>query len=362
MATSTPLAPAAAAVVGAASMLALVRQRSARLQLRVVLESPIEAHDAQLYKPTTSIPVACNIRGFGGMNPAALKAFQKYGFIIIRRGFDDDSVEAAKAELQSMLVSDDPDCESVYFEGSVHQELSETERLGGSDPLAAKLALGVTKFGQLPKLAAVQRQRLIRKFMGFTHRRHKPLLNVAHQPDLLSTVEKLLGGERPQLFQDMAMIKPPHGGREKPFHQVNVSLNSIPVLTLVYFAQDHAYFSYPLATPIVGCWIALSPATAENGAMVVVPAGHKGGAIVHFRRRDFQICDTIANELPKAVVDMEAGDVLLFDSQLPHGTATNHTPLHRWALQYHYVGGSQQPGNEQLRVAQFGEEGKGAVC
>ena len=128
------------------------------------------------------------------------------------------------------------------------------------------------------------------------------------------------------------------------------------------FAQDHAYFSYPLDTPIVGCWIALSPATAENGAMVVVPAGHKDGAIVHFKRRDFQICDTAANELAKAVVDMEAGDVLLFHSQLPHGTATNHTPLHRWALQYHYVGAGQQPADEQLRLAQFGEEGKGAVC
>jgi ectoine hydroxylase-related dioxygenase (phytanoyl-CoA dioxygenase family) len=34
--------------------------------------------------------------------------------------------------------------------------------------------------------------------------------------------------------------------------------------------------------------------------------------------------------MTKVVVDMAAGDVLLFHSQLPHGTATNYTSSHRY--------------------------------
>ena len=44
--------------------------------------------------------------------------------------------------------------------------------------------------------------------------------------------ERLIGG-RPELFQDMALVKPAHG-REKPWH------------------QDHAYFNVAIGTPIVG--------------------------------------------------------------------------------------------------------------
>ena len=56
----------------------------------------------------------------------------------------------------------------------------------------------------------------------------------------MGVVRRIIG-EEPMLFQDMALLKPPRVGREKPWH------------------QDHAYFDLELRTRVVGVWIALDP-------------------------------------------------------------------------------------------------------
>ena len=79
--------------------------------------------------------------------------------------------------------------------------------------------------------------------------------------------------DAPVLFQEMALLKPPKG-REKPWH------------------QDCAYFNYPLGTTIIGVWIALDHADANNGCLHILPGTHREGPVNHFKRRDWQICDT----------------------------------------------------------------------
>ena len=211
------------------------------------------------------------------------------------------------------------------------------------------------------------------------------------------------------------MVKPPNG-REKPWH------------------QDHAYFNIPLVEPVVGVWIALGEATRRNGCMVLAPyqrvqrrsssSSSSGPAaanthpprrpVVHFMRRDWQICDDdilgnraagagaaagsdegcqgecrrggdsvpgprsggdggVAVAYTRVAVPMAEGDVLLFDSLLPHGTDTNRTSEHRWALQYHFCrseadlqgGGAGAPSAkraDQARLAIFGSDGKDVTC
>ena len=99
--------------------------------------------------------------------------------------------------------------------------------------------------------------------------------------------------------------------------------------------QDHAYFNAELGTPIVGCWIALDAATEKNGCMRVLRGGHRQQVLVaagstdepsalpHFLRRDWQICDATALAFsPSEIVNLPlaAGDLILFDGLLPHGT------------------------------------------
>ena len=73
-----------------------------------------------------------------------------------------------------------------------------------------------------------------------------------------------------------------------------------------------------------------------NGCMHLLAGGHKAGARIHFKRRDWQICDTDVPATGRVAVPMTVGDVLLFDGKIPHGTPVNRTEDFRWAVQYHY--------------------------
>jgi phytanoyl-CoA hydroxylase len=166
---------------------------------------------------------------------------------------------------------------------------------------------------------------------------------MAEHPELINLVTRLVG-EAPALFQDMALIKPPKIGREKPWH------------------QDHAYFDLPLTATVVGVWIALDEATTENGCMVIYPGSHRQGPVVHFNRRDWQICDTYDRFNGARAVPLKPGGALFFHSLLHHGTPANVSPHRRRAVQFHYAAASAQKTNKEERLAIFGEEGKDVTC
>ena len=194
----------------------------------------------------------------------------------------------------------------------------------------------------LPTLTPEQRQDAVRKIMKFVQYEER-LLALAFHPKLLAAVRALLEDE-PHLFQDMAMIKPPRIGREKPWH------------------QDHAYFNYPLGTRIVRVWVALDEATLENGCMQLLPGLHREGPRLHFQRRDWQICDQEIMGRRSVAVPLKPGGLLFFDGLLPHGTPHNNSPKRRRAVQFHFVPRSVHLGTEEERLRVFGSEGKNVTC
>ncbi|MFD4022206.1 phytanoyl-CoA dioxygenase family protein [Streptomyces sp. NPDC058576] len=173
---------------------------------------------------------------------------------------------------------------------------------------------------------------------------------VAHAPGLLALVRRLVGDDRVVMIQDMALLKPPGGGREKPWH------------------QDNAFFPFEPGTPIIGVWIALDEATPANGCMHVRPGSHLAGPAVHFRRRDWQLCDAdvlAAREdepVSDVTVPLPAGGALFFDGLLHHGTPENRTRTRRRALQLHYVPAAAVRVPEERRLAVFGSGGKNVSC
>jgi phytanoyl-CoA hydroxylase len=173
---------------------------------------------------------------------------------------------------------------------------------------------------------------------------YDPRLKMISEHAQLKQLLTRIIGEEPVLFQDMALLKPPKIGREKPWH------------------QDHAYFELPLGTTVVGVWIALDEATTDNGCMIVIPGSHRQGPVIHFQRRDWQICDTQVNNHGAAAVPLKPGGCLLFHSLIHHGTPTNNSSQRRRAVQYHYKPGSAPKTTKEERLAVFGEEGKDVTC
>ena len=135
---------------------------------------------------------------------------------------------------------------------------------------------------------------------------------------LVAIVEKLIGSKA-KMFQDMALLKPPRIGREKPWH------------------QDMAYF--PLSPPewIVGTWTALDRATAENGCLHVIPGSHHAGPRPHYHDRDCQLRDEDVAVEKDVIIPLAPGGVLFFSGLIHHGTPPNNSAARRRSIQFHYA-------------------------
>lgn len=298
----------------------------------VVFEQPVPDHDPDLYRSFGSFE---SIDGWDAFDGTAREQYERDGFLVVRGGIPREMIDTALGELQTMARAEDPDCTIIAYEGPMRRRLEEVLGVSVDEADSEQLSAAIAA------ISSEDRARLVRKFMGFT-RTHASLAAVANYGPLREAVQTL-AGEPTRLFQTMALVKPPRG-REKPWH------------------QDHAYFDLPLESRICGVWIALGKVTPENGAMFMLKGAHRDGPIVHFKRRDWQICDTALAGRQPVALPMNAGDLVMFDAKLPHGTPTNRTDEQRWALQFHYVPKSVEKIAVEQRLAIFGEEGKDVSC
>ena len=257
------------------------------------------------------------IQGFDAITDDDIQFFRDTGYLVIHDAFTPQEVDAGLTGLVDLISGKNPDFTGVMYEARA-RDILET-------------------------LTPEKRQDVVRKISWFVD--YDPGLKaLSEHPGLLRLVSQIIG-ETPSMFQDMALIKPPKIGREKPWH------------------QDFAYFNLPQVTQVVGVWIALDEALVENGCMHMIPGTHHDGPVVHFQRRDWQICDTDVQINRVMAVPLKPGSCLLFDGLLHHGTPPSQSDKRRRAVQYHYKPASVphlEGDSERLTI--FGEEGKGVTC
>ena len=143
-------------------------------------------------------------------------------------------------------------------------------------------------------------------------------------------------------------MKPPKVSGDKPWH------------------QDAAYFRGSDPGLMFGVWIALDPATRENGCMEVIPGSQLRGPVPHVPAEDINLC-TIRPDLvrlaDRVALPMDPGDVLVFHSLIHHYTAANRTDRRRRALQFHYHQvGLEWTSLEAHRVMYHDADGAYAGC
>ncbi len=254
--------------------------------------------------------------GFAAVTEADIEYFHQYGYLVINDAFSATEVSDALAGMTYLMDGKCPEFRAIQFEPSLAKAKDEME---GQD-----------------------RRDAIRKIFRYVN--HEPRLNaVATHPGLLDVLERMMG-DTPQLFQDMALVKPPLHGSEKPWH------------------QDCAYFNLPEGTTVVGVWVALDEATAENGCMHVIPGSHDEGPMIHFKRRDWQICDTDVPVGRDTMVPLKPGGCLFWHGLTHHGSPANQSEQRRRALQLHYKPASSGEVTTQERMAIYGSEGKDVDC
>jgi phytanoyl-CoA hydroxylase len=182
----------------------------------------------------------------------------------------------------------------------------------------------------------------LRKLAYFVHLEPR-LQHVATHPRLRAIVDELIGPES-RMIQDMALLKPPFRGSEKPWH------------------QDAAYFDWTPLGGVVGTWIALDEATVENGCMQIIPGSHLQGPSAHFHVRDCQLADQRVQVEQAVTIPLQPGGILFFLGLLHHGTPPNTTAARRRALQFHYAAADCRHMTIQQHGELFNEGGAYAGC
>ncbi len=271
------------------------------------------AHDPGLYRPGEECRSVARLADIGAGD---ISFFHENGCLAVRQAFSPGEVEGALAGIASLIMGEIPGFPHVVFEAAVRDRLA--------------------------SMNLAQRMDAVRKLHRFAD--VEPRLGaLARDPRLLKVVSSLMAGGALEMIQDMALLKPPSLGREKPWH------------------QDHAFFDYPLGTPIVGVWIALDEATVANGCMQLLPGLHRD-PIIHFKRRDWQICDAFVLGRRSVAAPLKPGGLLFFNGLIPHGTPHNHSGARRRALQYHYIPKGCTKTTTEERLMVFGSEGKDVTC
>ena len=259
------------------------------------------------------------VAGLERVTDADVARFHEQGYLLIRNAFTQEEVADGLQGLLDLIAGKRTDFTGLQFESVVADRIDE--------------------------LTLAERQDAVRKLMWFVNYDERLRALAAH-PKLLAVLRRIIGSDDLTMFQDMGLIKPPRIGREKPWH------------------QDMAYFNVPIDTTIAGVWLAFDPVDVDNGCMMMQPGSHRQGPHVHFRRRDWQICDADVARDAAVAIPMQPGDALIFHGLIHHGTPANRTDRRRRAVQYHYrpFFASTEDMGQEYRLSFFGSEGKDVEC
>jgi phytanoyl-CoA hydroxylase len=230
-----------------------------------------------------------------GLEAAA--QYRRDGYVVIRRLLNPDHVAACLDALVRLADAGD-------VAAGQNRERPFVALEPGVDPASAEEGARID---------------LIRKFGNFTDF-DPALMRAAMSAKLHEILDQITGCGR-VLLQEMALVKPPRIGGEKPWH------------------QDAAYFRGSDPHLMFGVWIALDAATRENGCMEVIPESHRAGPVPHVPHEDINLCTIRPDYLHaehRVAVPLDPGDALVFHSLAHHYTAANRSALRRRALQFHY--------------------------
>ncbi len=270
-------------------------------------------HDAALY---TVAEMATGIAGgFAAITQTDLADYHAKGYMVIQDAFTPQEVQEAIDGMVHLVNGNVAQFRSIQFEAEA--------------------------LDQLDTFTQAQRQDAVRKLAWFSE--FEPRLKaMSHHPKMLALIATLLG-TTPEMYQDQMLIKPPKLGREKPWH------------------QDMAYFNLDKREQSIGIWIALDETDVDNGCMHLLPQLGRE-PIVHFQRRDWQLCDTLTLGQPSIAVPLKPGGALIFDGMLVHGTPHNSSNKRRRAMQIHWHAHRYPKIPNEQRLETFGEEGRDVTC
>ena len=257
-------------------------------------------------------PVSRRIAALEQVTEADIQSFRNEGYLIIDKILTDKEIADAKREIADIIHG--------RIQGPQVQFVKElNERSTDEDKENA-----VRKINRYSKFADA-------------------LGKINNHAGILQLLERLFR-EQPKAILDQALLKPPFGGGEKPWH------------------QDMAYGNQKYTKQTITVWMALDEAGTDNGCMHIIPKSHMNGGVPHYQIRDWQICDSSVDTNRDYVVPLKPGGALFFSGLLHHGTPVNSSAKRRWALQLRFAPASAVLMNAEEFKLMFTNEMTEADC
>jgi len=159
------------------------------------------------------------------------------------------------------------------------------------------------------------------------------MLEFLRSPSILEVAAQLLGPDlltwRSQLF-----FKDP-GGREIQWHQASTYLLEDYLEPVLVPPDRNQLFQLTV-------WIALGPATKENGCLQFVPGTHDRIRTIRFGGEQgfYKVSFQLEFDHDPALVttmEMKAGQFVIFSERVIHGSGPNHTNEMRFAMNYRLI-------------------------
>lgn len=217
--------------------------------------------------------------------PQQIEQYRRDGYLVFEELFHIAEVEALLSRLEELVLQPVPCPEGIRMQ--------------------------VEPAVQRGEASAASPMERLRKVEGLVEH-ETAFARLAADPRILDVMHDLIGPDI-KLFRDALMMKPPHHGSAKPYH------------------QDSAY--WPIDPPdLVSVWMALDDATLENGCMRVIPGSHTGGVLEHKHLQDYQVDEAGLDISHEVAVPLKSGGCLFFHSLLLHATAPNHSPHPRRSM------------------------------
>jgi hypothetical protein len=153
-------------------------------------------------------------------------------------------------------------------------------------------------------------------------------LELGRDPELLDIIGNIVGPDI-ILWGAQLMCKPTNDGLKFPWH------------------QDGAYWAIdPLAT--CSAWFALDHCHAGNGCLKVIPGSHRDRRVLRHESGEddetvvfpYALVSSEFCEADAVDIELEAGQLVLFDLFLVHGSNRNLSQHRRAAIAYRYMPGT----------------------
>ena len=247
-------------------------------------------------------------------------AFAADGFLILDKFATDAECAAMRQQTDRLIDSFDETQDQVVFSASGQSHAASHYFMDSASNISCFLEAGaVDKSGQLvkPKSQAINK-------IGHALHDLDPVFSSFSRQEKCAQLVRLLGMQAPLLLQSMVICKQPFIGAEANAHQDST-------------------FLYTSPESCIGLWLALEPATRENGCMWAARGGHNTALTSRFRKIGDEMVMTrlseTALETCSTPLEADTGTLVVLHGRLPHLSHENTSPSSRYAYALHLIDG-----------------------